>query len=142
MSMTIALWHLSPPPLKKVTNSMCLCFPQGANRPSARAVTTALFNKPYFKAPSHTNGSALTAAVGQLICELRPAAARCRHCHRSQRKRLAACQRYTCTDCHAVGPIMPQQGLLVTPSHGQKASAAAQQLCSMPPDPAPKWVSN
>lgn len=42
---------------------------QGANRPSARAITLALLHQPYFKAVSATNGSMLAAAVGQLICE-------------------------------------------------------------------------
>jgi hypothetical protein len=42
---------------------------QGANRPSARAITLALLHKPYFKAVSGTNGSILAAAVGQLICK-------------------------------------------------------------------------
>lgn len=46
---------------------------QGANRPSARAITLALLNKPYFKATAVTNSSALASALGQLICECRPA---------------------------------------------------------------------
>lgn len=43
-----------------------LCI-QGANRPSARAITLALLNKPYFKAVM--NNSVLASALGQLVCE-------------------------------------------------------------------------
>lgn len=51
------------------TVKRCVIRLQGANRPSARAITLALLHKPYFKAVSSTNGSILAAAVGQLICK-------------------------------------------------------------------------
>lgn len=43
---------------------------QGANRPSPRAITLALFNKPYFKGTSEMNSSMLASGLGQLICKL------------------------------------------------------------------------
>jgi len=42
---------------------------QGANRPSPRAISLALLNKPYFKATSAFNSSYLLTALGQLVCK-------------------------------------------------------------------------
>jgi hypothetical protein len=46
-----------------------VCMLQGGNRPSARAVSLALTNSPYFKAASRYNTSYLLSALGQLVCE-------------------------------------------------------------------------
>lgn len=49
---------------------LCCSVSQGANRPSAREITLALLNKPYFKATSSFNSSYLLTAMGQLVGEL------------------------------------------------------------------------
>lgn len=51
--------------------SLRVAFLQGANRPSARNISLALTNSPYFKASSQYNSSYLLSALGQLVCESR-----------------------------------------------------------------------
>jgi len=70
---------------------------QGANRPSARAITLALLNKPYYKASSASNRSYLTAAMGQLIGEPPCVGARATSWHRWTLKHVAATVAVTAT---------------------------------------------
>lgn len=59
---------------------------QGPNRPSARVITLALLNQPYFKAKSATNSSYLLTGLGQFICE----------CHIVARVSLSRAASYQC----------------------------------------------